>query len=158
MSNHDSSGSNTCEEGLQRSGVQGESNTLIDSAAPAVWIRGHVSVSFRCNSRCCSSDQANFPTTASLTRGEQGLACELQASEGREPGFASPRHTRLQHGRLPPPAAPTRGGLPDPPQELRRIPADLRPAAQGGFAQGQGAAAAAGRAAALPVRVPSREA
>lgn len=56
------------------------------------------------------------------------------------------------------PGARTSRGLSDAPQQLWRIPVDLCPTAQAGFAQGQGAAAAAGCAAALSIGVPSCEA
>lgn len=49
-------------------------------------------------------------------------------------------------------------GLPDTSQQLWGIPVYFRPAAQGSTTQSQRAAAAAGRAAALPISMPSCEA
>lgn len=49
-------------------------------------------------------------------------------------------------------------GLSDSSEQLWRIPVYFRPAAQGGTAQSQRAAAAAGCAAALPISMPSCEA
>lgn len=128
-------------------------------------------LSFRYNSQCRSSEEENCYTIVSLMFRKEGPACKPQnhhmPSEGREPQCSFLRYTwtstlpafMANYSSNFKSEAPTSCGLSDTSQKLRRIPVYFCSATQGGFAQGQRAAAAAGCATtALPISMPSREA